>query len=134
MDTLIVKPDILIFTETWLTDKHNPSIYLQNYNVFQTARLLKRTKRGGCVLFCTHTYLDCSSLHYLAIAIDDDNEIISIKLKLKNKVKLIIFTGLYRAPNSDTHFLMISFILFFKYINADIFICDDFNIDFLDIF
>ena len=29
MDTLIVKPDILIFTETWLTDKDNPALYLK---------------------------------------------------------------------------------------------------------
>ena len=30
MNTLIVKPDILIFTETLLTDEDNPSIYLKN--------------------------------------------------------------------------------------------------------
>ena len=35
IDTLIGKSDILIFTETWLTDK-DPPIYITNYNVFQT--------------------------------------------------------------------------------------------------
>ena len=58
MDTLIVKPDILIFTKTWLTDKDNLSIYLKNYTVLQTVHLLKRKIIGGVVLICTTKYLD----------------------------------------------------------------------------
>ena len=80
-------------------------------------------------------YNSCYSLNDLSIVIDDDIEIISIKLKLKNKAKPLIFTGLYRAYNSDTNFVNDLFYnLFFKYINTDIFICGDFNIYFIDIF
>ena len=96
-----------------MTDKDNPLIYLKNYNDFQTVRLLKRKKRGGSVLICTTTYLDFSSLNYLSIAINDDIEIISIKLKFKNKAKSLIFTGLYRALNSDTNFFNDFFYNFF---------------------
>ena len=72
----------------------------------------------------------CSLLKDLSIAIDDDNKIISIKLKLKNKTKPLLFIGLYRVPNSDINLFNDSFFFKFKYINTDIFICGDFNIEF----
>ena len=45
LDTLKVKPSIIIFTETWLTDLDDPTIYLPNYSLYQKNRLLK-VKKG----------------------------------------------------------------------------------------
>ena len=43
------EPDILIFTETWLTKYDDPIIYFKNYNIYQMNRSFKNKKRGGGV-------------------------------------------------------------------------------------
>ena len=135
LDTLVSKPDIIVLTETWLTDTDDPSIYLTDYKMFKTNRILKIKKKGGGVAIFAHKHLDCLYIEDLSTAIDDDLEIISIQLNLKFKYKPIIITGLYKAPNINrTIFNDFFYNLFLKYINSEIFICGDFNIDFLDVF
>ena len=45
LDTLVSKPDIIVLTETWLTDTDDPSIYLTDYKMFKTNRILKIKKK-----------------------------------------------------------------------------------------
>ena len=59
LDTLVSKPDIILLTETWLTDTDDPSIYLTYYKMFKTNRILKIKKKGGGVAIFAHKIVDC---------------------------------------------------------------------------
>ena len=83
LDTLVSKPDIIVLTETWLTDTDDPSIYLTDYKMYKTNRILKIKKKGGGVAIFSHKNLDCLYIEDLSTTIDDDLEIISIQLNLK---------------------------------------------------
>ena len=72
LDTLVSKPDIIVLTETWLTDTDDPSIYLTDYKMFKTNRILKIKKKGGGVAIFAHKHLDCLYIEDLSTAIDDD--------------------------------------------------------------
>ena len=53
IDNLTHKPDIIILTEKWLTDKDYPDIYFPNYNIFIKNRILSNKKRCGDISLLT---------------------------------------------------------------------------------
>ena len=126
-----IKPDIIVLTETWLTDSDNTSLFVKNYNIFQTNRSFKNKKRGGGVLIFSKKCLDCSYVNDISDSVDDFIDIISIRIKLHNNNTPYIITGIYRAPDSNiTYFNDYFYNLFLKYTSTNIFICGDFNINF----
>ena len=59
LDTLVSKPDIIVLTEKWLTDTDDHSIYLTDYKMYKTNRILKIKKKGGGVAIFAHKNVDC---------------------------------------------------------------------------
>ena len=65
------KPNIIILTETWLTDKDYPDIYFPNYNIFIKNRILSNKKRGGGVLILVSKLIECCIIEDLSCSIMD---------------------------------------------------------------
>ena len=72
-----------------------------------------------------------SIIDNLSISITDSIDIVSIQIIDEKSKKHNILSAIYRSPDSDTTvFNDLIFNLFSNYINKDIFLCGDFNIDF----
>ena len=126
IDNLTHKPDIIILTETWLTDKDYPDIYFPNCNIFY-----KKSVGGVIILvsklieFCIIEDLSCSIMDYI--------DIISIKIII-NSNDFKIISSAYRSPYdyNGNDFINLLFNLFHKYINREMYICGDYNINLLN--
>ena len=86
------KADIVIGTETWLSDDiKNSELLLDEYDIFRR----DRPTRGGGVLIAARKSLGCEQ-----ISQSKDSETIFCKIKLKNRKPLII-GSIYRPPHFD---------------------------------
>ena len=131
IDNLTRKPDIIILTETWLTDKDYPDIYFPNCNIFIKNRILSNKKRGGGLLILVSKLIDCCIIEDLC-SIMDYIDIISIKIIINsNDFKIISYV--YRSPDyNGNNFINLLFKLFHKYISREMYICGDYNINLLN--
>jgi hypothetical protein len=87
--------DIILLTETWLTDKHfNKEILSADYNIFRADRKLKI---GGGVLIAIK---DCSFTDVKQVAIDQypDLEIVCVECTTCKDIRTLIVC-FYRPPN-----------------------------------
>ena len=127
------KFNIILLTETWLTNHDNPSIYFPTYNVFQLNRLCKKKKRGGGVLALVDKSLEASIVEELTDQIPDDIDM-TFKLKFYNiSYNYIHICLLYRRPNYNKQ-LFYDFIYkhFSNFNCSNLIFCGDFNINLLD--
>ena len=132
IDNLTHKPDIIILTETWLTDKDYPDIYFPNYNIFIKNRILSNKKRGGGVLILVSKLIECCIIEDLYCSIMDYIDIISIKIII-NSNDFKIISSVYRSPDyNGNDFINLLFNLFHKYISREMYICGDYNINLLN--
>ena len=131
IDNLTRKPDIIILTEIWLTDKDYPDIYFPNYNIFIKNRILSNKNRGGAVLILVSKLIECCIIEYLSCSIIYSIDIISIKIII-NSNDFKIISSVYRSPDyNGYYFINLLFNLFHNYISREMYICGNYNINLL---
>ena len=118
---------IKITLNTELDKMHILNMYIYTKRIDH----LKIKKRGGGVAFFVKKMYKSSIIDNLSISITDSIDIVSIQIIDDKSKKHNILSAIYRSPDSDTTlFNDLIFNLFLNYINKDIFLCGDFNIDF----
>lgn len=63
VELITLKPDIVLITETWFTEKTPPSLYnISNYNLYRKDRL---KRKGGGVAAYVNANFKCEYAHFL---------------------------------------------------------------------
>jgi hypothetical protein len=94
MESLSQQPEIIIITETWLSDDAGPSI-MEGYQAFHTVR--SNGKGGGVSVFCKRD-LPVDKIEYLC---NCSPTIESCVVKIRLNAEILYIIAIYR-PHSDT--------------------------------
>jgi hypothetical protein len=122
--------DVIIVTETWLTDKDNVDLYLlEGYCVEFNHR--KFNKRGGGIAIYTRNHIKYKLCNDLCISDENFMESLCLELMFHNKLTIKII-GIYKAPLIKMKDFNDKLELFLDNTNASkTYIIGDFNIDLL---
>ena len=133
-NTLNKKFDILIFTETWLTEDNKDYCrfegYEQNHLIRPIDNNLDFKSRGGGISIFTKRYLNCKYRDDLKI-LEPFMECQFLELKLNGQLYLI--GGMYRIPNTSINSFIDKTNQIIEPLKSTykIILAGDFNIDFL---
>ena len=94
LNTILHKPDVIVLTETWLSDDNKSLYNIDRYTSYHTTR---NTRGGGVSIYCSNTIK--SSIIPSLILCNKSIESCGIDITYNNE-RFIIF-GIYR-PHSDT--------------------------------
>ena len=97
LDSCTYDPDVIVLTETWLTNENSDFAKIEGYKVIHTVR--KNAHSGGVSIFYKN-FLNVDKLDELTI---NDASIETCTVKLRIKDTIYYFIGIYR-PNTGTVF------------------------------
>ena len=97
------QPDLLLFSETWLTT-NSPDPTILGYTIYRGDRHLKK---GGGVAILASSKLRCTLRNDLSPKISE-SESITISVTLRNGNTCLV-SSMYRPPNSDTSMFLASY-------------------------
>ena len=89
--------NIIILTETWLTESDVVQIYIEYYSYFQLNRVCNLKKRGGGVGIVVHKCIKAIQVEHITHQIADEIDMLSIKIILPN-INNIIICAVYHIP------------------------------------
>lgn len=120
----------IAISETWLKDDQGDVVQLEGYDFFSIKRL---NKRGGGVALYVKSIHQCDIVKNLSFSLENIMECVTVEIKCE-KSKNVIISCVYRAPGSNIDIFKDKMSEMFNSINSNkhLFVCGDFNIDFLN--
>lgn len=123
---------VIAVSETWLRQDQEDSVQLEGYDFFPANRLNVNKKRGGGVALYVKSTFQCEKVKNMTISIENVMDCVTIEI-ISKKSKNIMVSCVYRAPESNIHIFENKFTeMFDAKRNKLLFVCGDFNIDFLN--